>query len=662
MRNNYYQLHLLRFLSSLCLLTGGFPSFPANSVAPQPDAETEWYQMDEMIVTANRYWRLDSQIGKPTVIITSEQIARSMAHQVPDVLRSVAGLQVADLTGNGRKTTIDIRGYGETAIANTLVVVDGRRINGLDLSGVDWSTIPLEQIERIEITRGGNSVLYGDKAVGGVINIITKKGTGRRQLELAINGGSFQQTQDSLRYTDRIGRLKYSLAGDYFYINGFRDNSYLRNKTGSLNLNYTDSIWFFDFAGGAKDDRYGLPGSLPESAAPTRSNSPDNYASTDEIFLHFTPGIHVSDNDQLKLTLDFRQSRQFSDFVNFNIRSESTIKEYGISPQYDVELPWYSDRYQHLTIGSDYFYSSLWNERIPNQNDARESWGIYLQDNIPLAGDRWFLDLGYRREYIAYDFDRIHDESHWLDAMTTSLNWNYQGSSKLFISMSRDFRTQLLDELGGAAFDRALPPQIAKTIQTGVAHSLTDTFRMGVTVFQIDTDKEIFFDPNFLTPGALFPGQNVNYKHTRRQGIEMDMTHEPCRQLRLFGAMTWLDPQLTGGIYDGNEIPGVARKRASLGITWLPIDKLSVDLYSIWSDDSHQLTDWNNEIAWDDSYVVTNLKIAIRIDMLTLSFGVNNLFDIDYAESGVYNPFVGPEIYPSPGRNWLAGIKISKAF
>ena len=85
------------------------------------------------------------------------------------------GVVVRDFYGTGKTASVDIRGFGETAPLNVLVLVDGRRVNEIDLSGTDWTQIPIDQIERIEIVRGAGSVLYGDNAVGGVINIITKK-------------------------------------------------------------------------------------------------------------------------------------------------------------------------------------------------------------------------------------------------------------------------------------------------------------------------------------------------------------------------------------------------------------------------------------------------------------------------------------------------------
>ena len=107
-------------------------------------------------------------------------------------------MQLTSLFGgvNGVKTSVDLRGFGAFATSNTLVLINGRRLNDIDMAGVDFSTIPRDSIERIEITRGNSgAVLYGDNAVGGVINIVLKNGVGGPPV--AIRGeagvGSFNQ-------------------------------------------------------------------------------------------------------------------------------------------------------------------------------------------------------------------------------------------------------------------------------------------------------------------------------------------------------------------------------------------------------------------------------------------------------------------------------------
>ena len=121
-------------------------------------------------------------VGASSTVITAEDIAHSPSNNLPDILAQVPGVQLTTLYGipaNGAKTSVDLRGFGAFATANTLILINGRRLNDIDMAQVDLSTIPLNSIERIEITRGNSgAVLYGDNAVGGVINIVTKTGVG----------------------------------------------------------------------------------------------------------------------------------------------------------------------------------------------------------------------------------------------------------------------------------------------------------------------------------------------------------------------------------------------------------------------------------------------------------------------------------------------------
>ena len=224
--------------------------------------------MDEVVVTATRLAEELSTIPANVTVVTEEQIAQSPAQNVPELLRSVAGVMVSDISGNGRSYTVDLRGFGETASLNTLVMVDGRRINQADLSGVDWSLIPKERVERIEIVRGGRgSVLYGDNATGGVINIITKKGT----LELtgagSVLAGSYKTFQSSGSVSGAAKDLSVAVNGNYRSSDGYRDNSdtLAKDAGGSLDYEASDKL-FLRFNGGYHKDDASMPGGLYKSA------------------------------------------------------------------------------------------------------------------------------------------------------------------------------------------------------------------------------------------------------------------------------------------------------------------------------------------------------------------------------------------------------------
>ncbi len=157
------------FISIFLSLTF-FVVFPSFSLAQDKEVTLE-----KVVVTATRDVEEIRKIPASVTVVTKEEIEQSNAQNVVDLLRNEVGIEVRDNYGNGKSASVDIRGFGETGLLNTLVLVDGRRVNQIDLSGVDWTQIPLDQVERIEIIRGSGSVLYGDNAAGGVINIITKR-------------------------------------------------------------------------------------------------------------------------------------------------------------------------------------------------------------------------------------------------------------------------------------------------------------------------------------------------------------------------------------------------------------------------------------------------------------------------------------------------------
>ena len=137
--------------------------------------------LDEIVVTASRTESPLREAPANVTIVTAAQIRDSGAQTVADALEREPGVFPQNYLGNPKTANIDIRGYGEAAPQNVLVLVNGRRVNSPDLSGADLSLIPVDAIERIEVYRGPASALFGDNAAAGVVNIILKAGKGRRR-------------------------------------------------------------------------------------------------------------------------------------------------------------------------------------------------------------------------------------------------------------------------------------------------------------------------------------------------------------------------------------------------------------------------------------------------------------------------------------------------
>jgi len=189
------------------IISSGF-----TSMAFADKEEKNVVEAGEVIVTANRYEETTSSVPASVTIITEKDIENTAARDIPDMLRTVAGIHVNDIASNQRHYTVDLRGFGETAGSNTLVLVDGRRTNQIDLSGTDWSQIPIESVARIEVIKGGRaSVLYGDNAAGGAINIITKKG-GDFKVGGKATAGSYDSYRESAYLSGSINNFSSAVC------------------------------------------------------------------------------------------------------------------------------------------------------------------------------------------------------------------------------------------------------------------------------------------------------------------------------------------------------------------------------------------------------------------------------------------------------------------
>ena len=198
-------------------------------------------QSENILVTATRLDNEDNKALGHVTIISARDIENSTARTVPELLAREAGILSRSLYGNnGTRATIDIRGFGATSTQNTLILLDGRRLNDIDLSAVDYSAIPIRSIERIEIMRNGGSVLYGDGAAGGTINIITRQpATSGNSAFVEAGGGNLDTRQVDARVTRNNGPLSISLGAHGISSDGYRDNNSLDQRNLLSDVRYT---------------------------------------------------------------------------------------------------------------------------------------------------------------------------------------------------------------------------------------------------------------------------------------------------------------------------------------------------------------------------------------------------------------------------------------
>lgn len=615
--------------------------------------------MEPVVVTASRIDREVSRTPAHVTIIDEEKIAASNARNVPELLRNEAGVFVTDTTGNGRTHNIDLRGFGETSGQNVLLLIDGRRVNQTDLSGIDWSLVSLERIQRIEIVRGSRgSVLYGDNATGGVINIITKDG-GATQIGGEIAYGSYDTLQSNVYGTGEISRLSYALSASFKDTDGYRDNSDNKAKDIGLHLSFfPNDILIFDLSSDYHQDKTGLPGALLLSAlksgtARTATDNPDEYAETEDYYLKGGSEIFFHGDSSLRMDASVRQRNTDASFSFGDVKN--TIDTVALAPRLLLKNQVHSLD-NSLIIGIDYQDAKAEvTNTLGKYRFGKKTYGMYLHDELALSGNL-YLTAGYRHDRARYDYGTAATDrpEYKQNIVSTGISYHYLGSSYAYFSYADGFRYPAVDEIFsyfGSTVNTGIQPQQTKNHELGFKHFITDDLTVHINLFHLNTKDEIFYNP------VTYSNENFEDK-TRRQGIEISISKDFTR-LELSGSYSYTETKILGGQYKGNEIPNVPQHMATVNALIHVTDKANLNLNGNYIGKRHYISDFENTSSKQDDFTVFNTGIRYNHStQVTFYLNLNNIFNEKYAEYGALRWDGEQSVYPSPRFNALAGVQV----
>ena len=626
--------------------------------------------LEEVVVTATRQEEKTSFVPAEVSVVTETDIKNSTAYDVPDLLREQAGVHVNDIAGNRRNYTIDLRGFGETASLNTLVLVDGRRINEADLSGSDWALIPLDRVKRIEIIRGGRaSTLYGDNATGGVINIITKEGEAFKT-GAEINGGSYDTFKGSAYVSGTKNKLSYALSGSYLTSDGYRDNSDTEAKDLGINLGYyqNDTVKW-NLSSGFHKDSTGLPGAIKASdfaAGTSRTDSlnPHDFADVEDYYVKGGPEIFFLSDSEFKIDISFRKRSvlSFASFDAGSFKGDTDIDTLILSPQLIFrEKVWGIDN--RLVIGFDYtdVVEDITNSSIffgfPSTGIfelKKKNYGYYIHDEIR-PWDNFAISGGYRYDRADFEFKPSVPDKTTMDEnlYTAGINYNYYKQSSAYLSFSRSFRYPVMDELFNFftnTINTSLVSQNSDNYEFGFRHYFTQTLYTNVNFFRIDTENEIFYNP------ASFSNENYDGK-TRRDGFEISLT-KAFEKITLSGNYNYTDATYTSGQFENNDVPNVPNHKAALSGLFTLGKGFSLMVSGVYVGERPFISDFSNSFDYQEDYLVINTKLNYQWKKITAFLNINNITDEEYSEYGGIStfPIAEPGVFPSPEINFLAGI------
>lgn len=615
-------------------------------------------QAADVYVTAQRFAASIDTAPVNMTILTEEDIEKSGASDIAGVLNTEANIHVRDLFGAGAKTSVDMGGFGATGSQNALILLNGRRLNDVDLSGANLSLIPLGSVARIEIMHGNGTVLYGDNAVGGVINIVTKTGLDSTQSSAAISFGSFDTKRAEMLARGKAGNSGWMLSGDARGSDGYRNNSGV--EQGSLAGEWTtqrgESLWGARFDA-AKEDLE-LPGRLDE----------DTYRSNPET--SSTSSIEHSNQDQFGIEgflagqtysgeLSFRQKDQHSQLFG---TTDATLKSLSFTPRtrrtYNAhQIVAGVDLYQSdLETRADFATSGSLN----TSEATRDAYAIYLSDTISFATHS-AVQIGWRSQRVSLDvrnrdeitsietpMERADDLEGWDVAYryAPSKRWNAH------VRAARSFRAPVLDEIwsyfgGGISL---LDPQRGDHLEIGGRMQLNPAVAVDVTLSRVDNEREIGFDQTTFA--------NVNLDPTRHDSLSIGYTNKIAQGTRVRASYVYHDASFREGANQGKTLPEVAKSQASLNVDHVLNAELTVMLGVRYVGKRYFGDDFANVGKTMDSYTWLNAGIETRDGPWKARIMVDNLLDEKTADLGYYNSFTANPYYyyPLPERSYTLRI------
>lgn len=611
-------------------------------------------KLEESVITSENTETTIADIPKNVTVLTGEEITQRGAKTVAEALKLVSSVVVKEM--GGTDAAFDIRGQGATAKSNVIVLVDGAPINSIDLSGYQTSNIPVDNIERIEVIPSGGSVLYGDGAVGGTINIVTKAPENKKNYgSLNSEIGSYGLKKQQITYGTKIGE-KLLVEVDYLKRekDGYRDYSKDNLESFGFRSRYKLNDGELKFKYNYSKNEFKAPGWLFESEVNddrTQSNSTrwrvDGKTEKNNFVGDYS--YNINSDLEFKLLGTYTHENYSSNGSNYKTEIKYLKPQLRYSYLNENYIVFGGDIY----VGETKSYSSYGDSKA-----EKNSLGGFIVNSYTI--DKFRFTQGYRRQNIEYKGKNknFSEKKFKEDAVELTGSYLYSDSGSAYISYTKGFRAPNTDEIN--VWDGEFNTQKTETYEIGVKDFVGNTY-ISTSVFYIETENEIYYDPTIPNPNG-WPGFNKNFEGTtKRKGVEFSLEHY-FDKLTISESVTYMKTEFK----DGKDIPGIPNIKGVLNFNYKFNEKLSFNNSWEYYGKAYDNDDEANEREKTDSYILSGLTFIYDFqDGLVINAGINNLFNEKYYDYVGYKkpsekdePF-GKTYYPAAERNYYIGFKYS---
>jgi len=566
--------------------------------------------MDPVIVTATKVKTQDTKATYASEVYSREDIEKSGAVSLYDFLNQSTSIAVMPSYGNTLNQLIDIRGFGLTeGFKHVAITVNGRRFNNIDSVPQKLSDIGINNIERIEITKGSGSVVHGDGATGGSIQIYTRDTT-----ETAVQSSVGNYGINTGSFTTGLSKDKFiwSLSGSHYQQDGFSESQPDGNKDRGNTKNYSTKLKYFptDSSELYIEKDYGhvnirYPNSLTQETFEQNPGSsykttvgPTNYTFETSNTNNLNLGGSVELTPNLEINLDY--AHQDKVIVN------STHKQYH-SNAVNTDLNYRKGPFEIISG------VQTWQGKRRNTygTGSKINTGVFVQTNYDLGNT--LFSVGGRTEFIHYTFNENKD-SNKEQSYDIGLNRTLNDNLSIFSNFNYAFLSPDIDRWFdyNGVFNGFISPTRTQTLNLGLNH-VTQKNKLKATVFGMKLKKEQFFNPKTW--------KNTNFDKSHKYGFELKNTYNFNNALS-----TTINYAYTQAIIDrienfsglgcsvfcdGKFLPGLSDHNITLGINYKPTSKSRIVLVQSYRSEAYALEDFSNSFQQkNNAYTSTDVSYS----------------------------------------------------
>ncbi|MHB1221475.1 MAG: TonB-dependent receptor domain-containing protein [Gammaproteobacteria bacterium] len=585
------------------------------------------------------------------------EISASPVVNLTELLKQEQSIvRLTNNSGDATQTALSIRGFGDNAATNSLILVDGFPLTNPSLLAPNINSIMLSDVERIDILQGSEGVLWGDQAVGGVVNIITRHPE-KLFASAIVNVGSYLQQGYRLLVGDRF---EHGVFMKVFGVLSQTDHYRKHNQQSGDNLSLEAGIdyarGFISLEAQGYHDDINFPGGLTEQQYhdhPRQATNATNFLNYHTQRFQLL-NKHELTADWLLETRLYTQETKGNGYVFAPLHRLD--RQSGFSPRLKGVL-----YQQHLILGYDIQTSDyhLVHRQINSNGDAIQQ-NLYLLDNFYLRKTLDFT-LGARGASQTNHFQTAKSgQTNVLEkvfvteqgvAFHPATDWS------IFLRRAGNFSFPKINEQtllpGNVSY---LKVQQGVSYETGFTH-LSDKDKSQINIYQLNLNNELAFDP---AQTSIQPfGSFNNLDKTIRRGISFAESYHITSALTLDGQLNYVDARFAAGSFSGKRIPAVPALNANAGVAYQMNDHWHAKYTALYTGDRYASQDMSNVGKQVSGYWLHDVALQYFFKSASISFEALNIFNQRYPAYTSYSAFDKENTYyTNPGRNYQLTFKV----